>query len=146
MINEQAKRFKSIIDVTYQAFGKPPPERDMLKLWWVKLFKFEIAIIAQAFDSWIDSQKYPPVPADIVSLCSGYTNRAAQVARLSAPRINPAKSQQRVDELKTLTTQFGSKPRDYRAWANKIIANPKNYCAYAINLANQAIHAKMEKV
>ena len=142
MNDTQKKDFHKMMNIVMETYHKEKMTREMLVLWWSKVSRFEFDIVRKAFDSWLDSQSYPPMPADITALCSGYTQRIAQdQARLPSPPRNPLKDQQRADELKALMAGFGKQKRDYRAWAKKILANPKNHHDLAVRMATEAIHA-----
>lgn len=58
-----------MMDIIMQTYGHRPMEPDILRVWWMKLQKFDFEVVRSAFDKWLESQKHRPVPADILELC-----------------------------------------------------------------------------
>lgn len=51
----------------------------------------------------------------------------------------PTLSEEKVNELKDKLTAFTSNKRDYKAWAHKIVANPKSYPDISYRYAKEAL-------
>jgi hypothetical protein len=134
--------FKSMMDTLASIYQKQPLDQNTLRVWFYKLEKFEFSIVTKAFDKHIDNSKFFPSIFDILQLCR---EKPIEFARLEAPKLSKqanavyaANVNKFVQDIKT----EDKKLKDMRAWAHRIIANPKNYPAISLEFAKEAIHAK----
>ena len=59
-----------------------------------------------------------------------------------APKLSKEQNHKYSHEvLKFMAEQDNNKPKDMRAWAKRIIANPKNYPPISLKFAKEAINA-----
>ena len=135
-------RFQSMMDTLTSVYQKQPLDQNSFKLWFYKLEKFEFNIVAKAFDKHIDSSKFFPSIFDILQLCR---EKPIEFARLEAPKLSKEANAVYAANVNRFVQDNKSeekKLKDMRAWAHRIIANPKNYPAISLEFAKEAVHAK----
>ena len=69
MIDTDKLAFKNMLVAVFSIYNKPTPDKDIMRMWWHKLERFEFNVIGRAFDRWTDIPNKLPQPADIVILC-----------------------------------------------------------------------------
>jgi len=69
MVDSEKAQFKAMMKALTQIFNKQELDMELLRIWWHKLSRFEFKVVSKAFDSWVDSNKRMPTPADILELC-----------------------------------------------------------------------------
>ena len=134
--------FKSMMDTLASIYQKQPLDQNTLKVWFYKLEKFEFSIVTKAFDKHIDNSKFFPSIFDILQLCR---EKPIEFARLEAPKLSKeanAVYAANVNRFVQDNKIEDKKLKDMRAWAHRIIANPKNYPAISLEFAKEAINAK----
>jgi hypothetical protein len=134
--------FKSMMDTLASIYQKQPLDQNTLKVWFYKLEKFEFSIVSKAFDKHIDTSKFFPSIFDILQLCR---EKPIEFARLEAPKLSKqanAVYAANVNRFVQDNKIEDKKLKDMRAWAHRIIANPKNYPPISLEFAKEAIHAK----
>jgi hypothetical protein len=134
--------FKSMMDTLASVYQKQPLDQDTLRVWFYKLEKFEFNIVTKAFNKHIDSSKFFPSIFDILQLCR---EKPIEFARLEAPKLSKeanAVYAANVNRFVQDNMIEEKKLKDMRAWAHRIIANPKNYPAISLEFAKEAVHAK----
>ena len=140
MTLEDKISFKSMMDTIASIYQKQPLDQNTLKVWFYKLEKFEFSIVTKAFDKHIDNSKFFPSIYDILQLCR---EKPIEFARLEAPKLSKEQNHQYSHEvLKFMAEQDNNKLKDMRAWAKRIIANPKNYPPISLKFAKEAVGAK----
>ena len=132
--------FKQVMDTVTALYQKPQLDIDTLRVWFGKLEKFEFNVVTKAFDKWVDNNKFMPTIFDILQICR---EKPIEFAQLQAPKLTRQQNHQYSHEvLKFMAEQQSNKPKDMRAWAKRIIANPKNYPAISLKFAKEAMTAK----
>ena len=134
--------FKSMMDTLASIYQKQPLDQNTLRVWFYKLEKFEFSIVTKAFDKHIDNSKFFPSIFDILQLCR---EKPIEFARLEAPKLSKeanAVYAANVNRFVQDNIIEDKKLKDMRAWAHRIIANPKNYPAISLEFAKEAINAK----
>ena len=134
--------FKSMMDTLASIYQKQPLDQNTLRVWFYKLEKFEFSIVTKAFDKHIDNSKFFPSIFDILQLCR---EKPIEFARLEAPKLSKeanAVYAANVNRFVQDNKSEDKKLKDMRAWAHRIIANPKNYPAISLEFAKEAVHAK----
>ena len=140
MTLEDKISFKSMMDTLASIYQKQPLDQNTLRVWFYKLEKFEFSIVTKAFDKHIDNSKFFPSIFDILQLCR---EKPIEFARLEAPKLSKEQNHQYSHEvLKFMAEQDNNKPKNMRAWAKRIIANPKNYPPISLKFAKEAVGAK----
>ena len=142
MTLEDKISFKSMMDTLASIYQKQPLDQNTLRVWFYKLEKFEFSIVTKAFDKHIDNSKFFPSIFDILQLCR---EKPIEFARLEAPKLSKeanAVYAANVNRFVKDNKSEDKKLKDMRAWAHRIIANPKNYPAISLEFAKEAIHAK----
>jgi hypothetical protein len=142
MTLEDKISFKSMMDTLASIYQKQPLDQNTLRVWFYKLEKFEFSIVSKAFDKHIDNSKFFPSIFDILQLCR---EKPIEFARLEAPKLSKeanAVYAANVNRFVQDNIIEDKKLKDMRAWAHRIIANPKNYPAISLEFAKEAINAK----
>ena len=134
--------FKSMMDTLASVYQKQALDQDTLRVWFYKLEKFEFSIVTKAFNKHIDNSKFFPSIFDILQLCR---EKPIEFARLEAPKLSKeanAVYAANVNRFVQDNMIEEKKLKDMRAWAHRIIANPKNYPAISLEFAKEAVSAK----
>ena len=134
--------FKSMMDTLASIYQKQPLDQNTLRVWFYKLEKFEFSVVSKAFDKHIDNSKFFPSIFDILQLCR---EKPIEFVRLEAPKLSKqanAVYAANVNRFVQDNKIEDKKLKDMRAWAHRIIANPKNYPPISLEFAKEAIHAK----
>jgi hypothetical protein len=142
MTLEDKISFKSMMDTLASIYQKQPLDQNTLRVWFYKLEKFEFSIVTKAFDKHIDNSKFFPSIFDILQLCR---EKPIEFARLEAPKLSKEANAVYAANVNKFVQDIKSedkKLKDMRAWAHRIIANPKNYPPISLEFAKEAIHAK----
>jgi len=143
MIEQDKIAFKQMMDTVTTLYQKPNLDIDTIRVWFHKLERFEFSIVTKAFDKHIDNSKFFPSIFDILQLCR---EKPIEFAQLQAPKLNNEQNKAHADKLLAMVHEKmpveDSKIKDMRAWAHRIIKNPKNYPAISLKTAKEAIHAK----
>ena len=139
MTQDDKQGFKAMMDTVTSLYQKQPLDQDTLRVWFHKLEKFEFNVVTKAFDKWVDNNKFMPTVFDILQLCR---EKPIEFVQLQAPKLTRQQNHQYSHEvLKFMAEQDNNKPKDMRAWAKRIIANPKNYPPISLKFAKEAINA-----
>lgn len=143
MNNDDKIGFKSMMDTLTTLYQRPPLDIDTIRVWFAKLERYEFSVVTKAFDKHVDSSKFMPTVFDILQLCR---EKPIEFAQLQAPKLNNQQNKAQADKLLAMVHEKmpieDKKLKDMRAWAHRIIANPKNYPAISLKTAKEAIHAK----
>ena len=142
MTQNDKVRFQSMINTLTSVYQKQPLDQDSFKLWFYKLQKFEFNVVTKAFDKHIDNSKFFPSIFDILQLCR---EKPIEFARLEAPKLSKETNAVYAANVNKFVQDIKSedkKLKDMRAWAHRIIANPKNYPPISLEFAKEAINAK----
>ena len=142
MTLEDKISFKSMMDTLASIYQKQPLDQNTLRVWFYKLEKFEFSIVTKAFDKHIDNSKFFPSIFDILQLCR---EKPIEFVRLEAPKLSKeanAVYAANVNRFVKDNKSEDKKLKDMRAWAHRIIANPKNYPAISLEFAKEAVSAK----
>lgn len=143
MIEQDKIGFKLMMDTVTSLYQKPNMDIDTLRVWFYKLEKFEFNIVTKAFDKWVDQSRFMPTPSDILQLVK---EKPIEYAKLEAPKLNNQQNKAQADKLLAIAYEKmpieDKKLKDMRAWAHRIIANPKNYPSISLKIAKEALNAK----
>jgi hypothetical protein len=131
--------FKDMIVAVFAIYNKPPPEKEMLRIWFHKLSRFDFSVVAKALDVWTDTPNKLPQPADIIALCKP---REDVYFALPSP-VNYAENKKHIEELNTFVAKKLKPKTDHKAWAKRIIANPQNFPEISLKYAQEAMQHEM---
>ena len=124
-----------MVNAVFTIYGKPLPEKDMLRIWWHKLERYEFNAVGRAFDKWTDTPNKLPQPADIVQMCKP---REAEYHALPAPS-NHAENKANMEKLNNYISERLKPKTDYHAWAKRILRNPHNFPENSVKDAEKLI-------
>jgi len=135
LIDSDKLAFKEMLIAVYTIYSKPVPTKEILRLWWHKLEKFEFNVVGRAFDRWTDTPNKLPQPGEIKDMCKP---REDVYKALSAP-IDYESNKNHSTELIKIVKEGVKAPIDMRGWARLIKANPKNYPDISLRYAEEAL-------
>lgn len=142
MIETDKKAFKDMVNAVFTIYGKPLPEKEMLRIWWHKLERFDFNVVGRAFDKWTDTPNKLPQPADIVQICKP---REAEYHALPSP-ASYAENKENVDKLNKFIADKLKPKQDYHAWAKRILRNPQNFPDTSVKAAKEVLGENYESV
>ena len=139
-MQEQDKiAFKKMMIAMSNLYNKPALEKDVLRVWWSLLEDYETEIVFTSFSKFTKMNEKFPTPADIVKLCKAHK---IEFTQLPAPKLSKEQNKEYADNIMNHIAQnVVTKPRDMKAWARNIIANPAKYPAISLKFAKDAINA-----
>ena len=135
MIDTDKQAFKDMVNAVFTIYGKSLPEKEMLRIWWHKLEKYEFSAVGRAFDKWTDTPNKLPQPADIVQMCKP---REVEYHALSAP-VSYADNKQNVDKLNKFIADKLKPKTNYRSWIPRILDNPQNFPDTSVEAAQKVL-------
>lgn len=138
MIESDKSAFKEMLIAVFSIYNKQAPEKEILRIWWHKLERFDFNSVGMAFDRWTDTPNKLPQPADIVSLCRP---REEVYKALPAP-INKEANKIHSEEVVKYIHETLKPTKDMRAWASRIMDNPTNYPDISLRIAKEALEYK----
>jgi hypothetical protein len=142
MIEQDKKGFKAMMNTVMSIYQKPQCDQDTLRVWWAKLERYEFEKVTQSFNQWVDSSKHAPTVFDILSLVRPKIEFAPA---LQTPKLTIDQNRMHAANVMQYVSEHASKEmklKDMRAWAHRILKNPKNYPSISIQFAEQAVRAK----
>jgi thioester reductase-like protein len=135
--------FKQMMDTVTTLYQKPNLDIDTIRVWFAKLEKYDFNVVTKAFDKHVDNNKFMPTVFDILQLCR---EKPIEFMQLQAPKLNNQQNKAQADKMLAMIQeripQEDNKLKDMRAWAHRIIKNPKNYPAISLKTAKEAVNAK----
>lgn len=135
--------FKSMMDTVTTLYQKPNLDIDTIRVWFAKLEKYDFNVVTKAFDKHVDTNKFMPTVFDILQLCR---EKPIEFVQLQAPKLNNQQNKAQANKMLAMIQERmpeeDKKLKDMRAWAHRIIANPKNYPAISLKTAKEAMNAK----
>jgi hypothetical protein len=142
MIEQDKRNFMNMINSVMNIYGEPNVELNMMRIWFAKLQQFDFVAVCKAFDSHTSKSTYAPTPADIIRLCPIST----EYTKLPAPKMPKEESKVFSEKLLEAVEKAPKPTTDPKAWAKRIIANPKNYPDISLRFAKEALAARNVRV
>ena len=104
-----------------------------------RLGKFPIEVVAWGLDKAVKkSPTFPPSVPDIEKECEAFPKPQQYYQALPAPTITPEEAERRSREMEAAAQKVAAK-KPGKEWAMKIMADPKNFPAYSVSLAKEAL-------
>ena len=144
MLEHEKKQFAEMMHALTVLFGKPQFDKEVMRLWWAKLKKYDIGMVGHAFDKWVDTKKFLPTIADIIELCKAQELKVYDTA-LPKPKHTEEQIKQNQDRLDQELAKM-NKRKDHKKWAKDIMANPSQYPDISVKFAKQALELKSENI
>ncbi len=140
MIDTDKKAFKDMVNAVFSIYSKPLPEKEMLRIWWHKLERFDFNSVGMAFDKWTDTPNKMPQPADIVQLCKP---REPEYHALPAP-VNYAENKANMEKLNNFVAERLQPKTNFHSWATRILAYPQNFPESSVASAKEVLGENYE--
>jgi|TARA_B110000908_G_C10223013_1_gene436388 hypothetical protein len=132
---DDAKDFSSIMDATWQSIGRNTVDKATKQYWFGKLQHLALGDVANAFDKYIMSGRdKPPQLTDIL-----HAVKPVEFFKALPSHHDPEIRKDGVDKVNTMIAEHINTERNYKAWADKIIANPDRYSYIAVRYAKEAL-------
>ena len=128
--------FKEMLIAVFSIYNKPQPEKEMLRIWWHKLERFDFNTVGRAFDKWTDIPNKLPQPADIVSLCRPHD----EVYKALPAPVNKLANKTHADNVVKFVADRLVSKTDYKAWAKRILSNPNQFPDKSVQYAKEALN------
>lgn len=122
-----------MIDAVFTIYGKQQPDKEILRIWWHKLERFDFNIVSRSFDKWTDTPNKLPQPADIIQMCKP---RESEYHALPAP-VTTAETKANIEKMNKLIKEKIKPKQNFRAWADRILSNPHLFPEYSVDVANK---------
>jgi hypothetical protein len=135
MIGTDKQAFKDMVNAVFTIYGKQLPEKEMLRIWWHKLERFDFNVVGRAFDKWTDTPNKLPQPADIVQMCKP---REVEYHALPAP-VSVADNKVNVEKLNKFIAEKIKPKDDFHAWAKRILKTPQNFPESSVDVAKKLL-------
>jgi hypothetical protein len=136
MIESDKKAFKNMIDAVFTIYGKQQPDKEILRIWWHKLERFEFNIVSRAFDIWTDTPNKLPQPADIIQMCKP---RESEYHALPAP-VATAETKANIERMNKLIKEKIKPKENFRAWTERILNNPHLFPDTSVEIAKSVMN------
>jgi hypothetical protein len=136
MIESDKKAFKNMIDAVFTIYGKQQPDKEILRIWWHKLERFDFNIVSRAFDLYTDTPNKLPQPADIIQICKP---RESEYHALPAP-VATAETKANIERMNKLIKEKIKPKQDFRAWTERILNNPHLFPDTSVEIAKSVMN------
>jgi hypothetical protein len=132
---DDAKEFSTLMDVTWQSFGRNYVDKPTKQYWFGKLQKYALGTVANSFDNWIVSSKELPTIENIIKGCIPKDD----FVKALPYKNNPEVSKEGLDKIAKVISQTIKPKTDYKDWAKRILANPQNFPYQSVAYAKEAL-------
>ena len=136
MIEQDKILFKQMLDTVFEMHNRDLLTIEQMRVWWAKLHQYEFNIVSNAVATLTATSKYCPTLADIDKLCYVKPN---DFTKLALPKMSKEESKVYSDKMIETVVKTSKPTTDYKAWAKRIMANPKNYPAISFKFAKEAL-------
>lgn len=134
---DDAKEFSGVMDIVWQSLGRNILEKKTKQYWFSKLQHLAMGDVSNVFDKWLMTEKELPTVNDILHMAKPREFNKA----LPGPR-NEIASRDGLKRIEAIVEQSIKAKTDYKAWARRIIANPKNYPDISLRYAKEALELR----
>jgi hypothetical protein len=136
MIEKDKILFKQMLDTVFEMHNRDLLTIEQMRVWWAKLSQYEFSIVSNAVATLTANSKFCPTLADIDKLCYIKPNDFAKIA---PPRMSKEDSKVQSDKMMETISKTLKPTTDYKAWAKRIMINPKDYPAISLKFAKEAL-------
>lgn len=132
-------RMSAIYGTKFVAQWERTNPAEMRDMWAEALGPFDGERIKWALLQLVANNPFPPTLPEFVMLCRQAPRKESPA--LPAPVVPVDVARSRAAELEAASQKIAAKPKNFRKWAEEILANPKAYPAYSVKCAKEAIGA-----
>ena len=136
MIEKDKILFKQMLDTVFEMHNRDLLTIEQMRVWWAKLSQYEFNIVSNAVATLTANSKFCPTLADIDKLCYIKPNDFTKIA---PPRMSKEDSKVQSDKMMETISKTLKPTTDYKAWAKRIMTNPKDYPAISLKFAKEAL-------
>lgn len=134
---DDAKDFSTLMDVTWQSLGRNHVDKQTKQYWFGKLQKYSLGTVGESFDKWLVGADELPTIKDIIKGCIPKDDFQKALGHIPNTEI----SQEGVKEIHNFVAKNTKPKTDYKAWAKRILANPKHFPEQSVIDAKLALGA-----
>lgn len=131
LVDTDKKEFWAMLNVAMELCNRPPLSKEAVVTYWHMLKGYDLSVVRESLDKWVDSSSKAPTPHDIKDLCKPVTPIYNAIARKADKEAN----KQHVKELMGYIAENLKPKTDYKAWAKRILANPQNFPENSVKAA-----------
>lgn len=128
------------MDVTWQSLHRNAVDKTTKQYWFGKLQHLSLGDVTQAFDSWLMTSSELPTLQDIIKQCRPKEDFYKAIGKVRDEEIDKAG----LKEIENFVSANLKPKRDKRAWAKKILANPKDYPYISVKFAKESLNMQEE--
>ncbi len=142
MIEQDKRSFMHMINAVMAMYNQPNMGIDMMRVWYAKLQHLDFNTVGQVFDKYTSKYSVSPTINDILKLCP----TKSEFTKIAPPKMAREESKEYSEKMLEVIEKAPKPTSDPKAWAKKIIANPKNYPAISLKTAKEALAARDVRV
>jgi hypothetical protein len=141
MVDAEKKQFWALLNLTMELCNRPPLSKEAVISYWQILNVFDMELVKQALDEWVDNNSKSPTPNDLKEICKAKQKSKVGFSHALPKPKSDEVSQAGVDKINKLVSEKMTPKADHKAWAKRILANPDVCADIAVKMAKEAVRA-----
>jgi hypothetical protein len=142
MIEQDKRNFMNMMNAVTEMYDQPNMGLDIMRVWFSKLQHLNFKTVSQAFDIYTSKHSVAPTINDILKLCPA----KSEFTKIAPPKMAKEESKEYSEKMLYAIEKAPKPTTDPKAWAKKIIANPKNYPSISLKTAKEALSTRDVRV
>jgi hypothetical protein len=134
--------FMGAVNSMMALYNLPAMDINTVRIWYSKLEKYEFKDVCKAFDIYTTKYSTAPNPADIIRLMP----EPVQFTQLPAPKLSKQENKEYSDKMLKAIEEAPKPTTDMKAWAKRIIKNPKDYPEISLRFAKEALESRNVRI
>jgi hypothetical protein len=134
--------FMGAVNSMMALYNLPAMDINTVRIWYSKLEKYEFKDVCKAFDIYTTKYSTAPNPADIIRLMP----EPVQFTQLPAPKLSKQENKEYSDKMLKAIEKAPKPTTDMKAWAKRIIKNPKDYPEISLRFAKEALESRNVRI
>lgn len=109
---------------------------DIAQEWMEKIGRYDLATIKKALDHFQEHEEHPPSLPKFMALCEA--NKPHEYTQALPHKLTAEDIERNKKRLHEAAEVLHSR-KDFKAWAKRIVANPRNYPDISLKFAREAL-------
>ena len=130
--------FMGAVNSMMALYNLPAMDINTVRIWYSKLEKYEFKEVCKALDTYTTKYSTAPNPADIIRMIP----EPVQYTQLPSPKLSKEENKQYSDKMLEAIEKAPKPTTDMKAWAKRIIKNPKDYPEISLRFAKEALESR----
>ena len=130
--------FMGAVNSMMALYNLPAMDINTVRIWYSKLEKYEFKEVCKALDTYTTKYSTAPNPADIIRMMP----EPVQYTQLPPPKLSKEENKQYSDKMLEAIEKAPKPTTDMKAWAKRIIKNPKDYPEISLRFAKEALESR----